>query len=83
MTKNAEIYYLIELIKASKVLYYNGLACLNDETYDTLENRLRKLDPTNDILEQPGWKKEWVKNDGYQFYNNLKENLKKVTEENK
>jgi len=77
MTKTAEIYYLVELIKAAKILYYNGLACMDDEQYDILENRLRKLDPENPLLDQPGWKEEWVKNNGYVVFNKLAEDIKK------
>ena len=77
MTKTAEIYYLVELIKAAKILYYNGLACMDDEQYDILENRLRKLDPENSLLDQPGWKEEWVKNNGYVVFNKLADDIKK------
>ncbi len=67
MTKDKEIFYLERIIMANKVLYYNGLAITDDIEYDQLEDRLKKIDPSNRLLTIPGWDKSWLGNKGYRI----------------
>ncbi len=65
LKSNIEIDYLEKLIKANKVLYYNGLAITDDIEYDELETRLEKIDPSNQLVNYTGWDNKWLGNKGY------------------
>ncbi len=42
---------LEQLIRHHKILYYRGTPEISDKEFDNLEDELRKLDPTNPVLE--------------------------------
>ena len=52
--KSNRIQELEKLILHHKELYYRGKAELTDESYDKLEDELKKIDPTNPILKLIG-----------------------------
>jgi DNA ligase (NAD+) len=52
---NMEIKKLEELIIKHRFLYYMGTPEISDAEYDALENRLKKLDPTNMLFKQIGF----------------------------
>ncbi len=52
--KSNRIQELEKLILHHKELYYRGKAELSDESYDKLEDELKKIDPTNPILKLIG-----------------------------
>ena len=48
--KKDRIRQLEELITHHKALYYQGRAEISDEAYDSLEDELKRLDPSNPVL---------------------------------
>lgn len=46
---------LVKEIKKHKALYYNGTPEIDDESFDRLEDELKKIDPNNKILKTVGY----------------------------
>jgi len=62
MPKEEKILHLVKQIMYHKRLYYSGKALVSDAVYDSYEDCLRKLDPTNPVLDYVGYSEEEEKN---------------------
>src|SRR5687768_14615674 len=51
---NARVAELAKLLRKYKDAYYNGEPLVSDAAYDALEDELRELDPTHELLATVG-----------------------------
>lgn len=45
---------MVEILSNNSKAYYNGEECMDDDSYDSLKNQLRTLDPSNPIFDEVG-----------------------------
>lgn len=45
---------IVEILQNNSKAYYNGEECIDDDSYDSLKNQLRTLDPSNPFLDEVG-----------------------------
>lgn len=51
---NVDIPTLVNQLKIARKFYYDGRPIMDDGSFDTLENKLREIDPTNDYFSTVG-----------------------------
>ena len=49
-----DIKSIVEILQNNSKAYYNGEECIDDDSYDSLKNQLRTLDPSNPFLDEVG-----------------------------
>ena len=52
--KTNDINAIVELLNKNTKAYYNGEECIDDDSYDSLKNKLRTLDTSNHIFDEVG-----------------------------